>query len=172
MSKILIAYSTVDGQTRKISHQLASEIKGEVEVKKFEEIDTLDDYGKVIIGSSIRYGKFPKKLFRFVEKNKISLEEKQADFFGVNLIARNPEKCLVENNVYVRKFVEKTSWKPNEVVIFAGALNYTTYNLFDKKMIQLIMKITEGPTDASVDLEFTNWEDVSSYADKVNSEAK
>lgn len=167
MSKILIAYSTVDGQTKKISEQLASDIKGEVEIKKFEEIDTLDEYDKVIIGSSIRYGKFSKKLFRFVEKNQHVLEEKKADFFGVNLIARNPEKCLVENNVYVRKFLEKTPWQPNEVKIFAGALNYTTYNLFDKKMIQLIMKITDGPTDASVDLEFTNWEDVSHYAQKI-----
>ncbi|HCM88466.1 MULTISPECIES: menaquinone-dependent protoporphyrinogen IX dehydrogenase [Vagococcus] len=168
MSKILIAYSTVDGQTKKIAETLSENIKGEVVVKRFEEIKDITEFDKIIIGSSIRYGKFPKKLYRFVEKNQKELEERQADFFGVNLIARNPEKCVVENNVYVRKFLDKISWKPNKVQIYAGALNYTTYKLFDKKMIQLIMKMTDGPTNPSVDLEFTDWEKVCEYAEVVN----
>lgn len=165
--KTLIAYSTVDGQTRKIAERLAEKITGEVTIKKFEEVTTLDEYDKVIVGSSIRYGKFPKRLYHFVEKNKVILNEKQGEFFGVNLIARNPEKRTVENNVYVRKFLEKVNWQPREVVIFAGALNYTTYNFFDKKMIQLIMKITKGPTDATKDIEFTDWEQVDKYGEGI-----
>lgn len=165
--KILIAYSTVDGQTKKIAERLADKMTGEVIIKKFEDVTTLTEYDKIIIGSSIRYGKFPKRLYHFVQKNTAVLTEKHADFFGVNLIARNPEKRTVENNVYVRKFLEKVSWQPREVIIFAGALNYTTYNFFDKKMIQLIMKITKGPTDASKDLEFTDWHQVDAYAKSI-----
>lgn len=157
----------MDGQTRKIAERLAEKINGEVIIKKFEEVTTLIEYDKVIIGSSIRYGKFPKRLYHFVEKNKVILNEKQAEFFGVNLIARNPEKRTVENNVYVRKFLEKANWRPREVVIFAGALNYTTYNFFDKKMIQLIMKITKGPTDATKDIEYTDWDQVDKYGEGI-----
>ncbi len=168
MSKILIAYSTVDGQTKKIAETLAQELNGEVTIKLFEEINNLAEFDKIIIGSSIRYGKFPKKLYRFVQENQAILTEKEADFFGINLIARNPEKCCVENNVYIRKFLDKISWQPHDVKIFAGALNYTTYKLFDKKMIQLIMKITDGPTDPTIDSEFTDWEQVSIYAEQFN----
>lgn len=168
MSKILIAYSTVDGQTKKIADTLAKELNGEVTVKLFEEVQSLAEFDQIIVGSSIRYGKFPKKLYRFIANNQAELEQKQADFYGVNLIARNPEKCVVENNVYVKKFLDKITWKPNSVQIFAGALNYTQYNLFDKKMIQLIMKITKGPTDSTVDLEFTDWEQVTKFAEGIN----
>lgn len=170
MSNSLIAYSTVDGQTQKIAEKLSKEITGKVSVKRFEEVTSIKEYDKVIIGSSIRYGKFPKKLYQFVEENQELLEEKNADFFGVNLIARTPEKCQIENNVYVRKFLENITWKPKNVYIFAGALKYTTYRLFDKKMIQLIMKITNGPTDSKVDLEFTDWQQVSKFAKRVNQE--
>ncbi|MFC6347722.1 menaquinone-dependent protoporphyrinogen IX dehydrogenase [Vagococcus carniphilus] len=170
MPNILFAYSTVDGQTQKIAERLSREVTGKVSVKRFEEVTSIKDFDKVIVGSSIRYGKFPKKLYRFVEENQELLEERHADFYGVNLIARTPEKCQVENNVYVRKFLEKTTWKPKDVCIFAGALKYTTYRLFDKKMIQLIMKITKGPTDSRVDLEFTDWQQVTQFAERINQE--
>lgn len=170
MSKVLIAYSTVDGQTLKISQRISEEIKEEVVIKSFEEIKSLIEYDKIIVASSIRYGKFPKSLYKFVESNQQQLEEKQADFFGVNLIARTPEKCLIENNVYVRKFLESISWEPHHVEIFAGALKYTKYRAFDKLMIRLIMKKTGGPTDTKVDTEFTNWNQVSYYASRVQNE--
>lgn len=170
MSKILIAYSTVDGQTLKISQRISEEIDEEVVIKKFDDIKSINEYDKVIVASSIRYGKFPKSLFQFVEANQKLLEEKQADFFGVNLIARTPEKCLIENNVYVRKFLENITWEPHHVEIFAGALKYTKYKAFDKFMIRLIMKKTGGPTDTKIDTEFTNWNQVSGYAKRVQKE--
>lgn len=170
MSKVLIAYSTVDGQTLKISQTIAKELNEEVVIKKFEDVESLKEYDKIIVASSIRYGKFPKNLYKFIEKNESILVEKRADFLGVNLIARTPEKCLVENNVYVRKFLEKVSWKPNRVNIFAGALKYTQYRKFDKFMIRLIMKKTGGPIDTQVDTEFTNWEQVVNYAQSVKEE--
>ncbi|MGY3765985.1 menaquinone-dependent protoporphyrinogen IX dehydrogenase [Vagococcus vulneris] len=171
MSKILIAYSTVDGQTKKIAETLSKQLNGDVSLKLFNEVVSLEEYDFIIVGSSIRYGRFPQKLYHFVQKNQKILIEKNADFFGVNLIARTPEKCFVDNNVYVRKFLEKIEWQPNNIKIFAGALNYTTYNFFDRKMIQLIMKITKGPTDTRYDIEFTDWEQVENYATQVNQRA-
>ena len=69
MSKVLIAYSTIDGQTLKISQKIADELPMEVDVKSFSEIRDLAVYDKIIVGSSIRYGKFPKNLYRFVKQN-------------------------------------------------------------------------------------------------------
>jgi len=37
-------------------------------------------------------------------------------------------------------------------------------------MIRLIMKKTGGPTDIKVDTEFTNWNQVSHYASRVQNE--
>ncbi|MGX7058434.1 menaquinone-dependent protoporphyrinogen IX dehydrogenase [Vagococcus humatus] len=170
MTTYLILYTTVDGQTKKIAQFLAEKLAGKVTCQPLEEDIELQSFDKIIIGSSIRYGHFPKKLYRFVKKHQSILEEKQADFFGVNLIARSPEKQKVENNVYVRKFLEKVTWQPKNVYIFAGALLYTKYRFFDRKMIQFIMKLTEGPTDPQVDSEFTDWKQVTSYANQLNHE--
>ncbi|SJZ62816.1 menaquinone-dependent protoporphyrinogen oxidase [Pilibacter termitis] len=175
---IFLYYSTVDGQTKRIAEKIESVLKenGErVTIKEIEEKTVTDDYtfsgnDKVILLASIRYGFFPKKVYRFVEKARLANVSCESYFIGVNLIARNVEKQSVENNVYVRKFLEKITWQPTKVKIFAGALNYTKYNFFDKKMIQLIMKITNGPTDASVDTDFTDWASVKEFAESLIAE--
>ena len=54
--------------------------------------------------------------------------------------------------------------KPKNIDVFAGVVNYPTYNFFDKFMIRLIMWITSGPTDTKARFEFTDWERVKRFA--------
>lgn len=169
---VLIVYVTVDGQAKKVAEKLNKVLKqNECEVKVLDmrvvNKEQLEMAEKIVVIASIRYGKFPKILFQFVAQNENYLREKAGDFVGINLIARNPEKAVPQNNVYVRKFLEKIDWEPHHVEIFAGALLYSKYHFFDKKMIQLIMHMTKGPTDPSHDIEFTDWEKVEQFGLKL-----
>jgi menaquinone-dependent protoporphyrinogen IX oxidase len=50
----------------------------------------------------------------------------------------------------------------------AGALEYPRYNLFDRRIIQFITRITGGPTDPADPTEFTeftDWDLVAAVAD-------
>ena len=53
---------------------------------------------------------------------------------------------------------------PNIVKVFAGKLDYKKYSFFDRKMIQLIMWMTKGPTNTDAEIEYTNWEKVNEFA--------
>ena len=166
--KTLILYSSHDGQTKKISEFLAALLDGEVVVDALRADYDLQNFDRVVIGASIRYGHFNKMLDRFVIRNSLHLEQKRAVFFGVNLTARKEGKDNPETNVYVRKFLQRIKWQPKLAAVFAGALFYPRYKWFDQVMIQFIMRITGGETDTTKEIEYTDWEKVKWFAQRIN----
>ena len=56
--KTLILYSSHDGQTKKIAVYIAEIIKENVDVKSISDKVNLQDYDRIIIGTSIRYGQW------------------------------------------------------------------------------------------------------------------
>lgn len=167
MSKILIIYSSVNGQTEKISRALQSHLTGcEIDLCALKQVNTLDihTYDQVVLGASVRYGNYSPLLFEFIEKHQDFLTASGSGFFSVNLTARKPEKSSPETNRYIEKFLEKTTWRPKHLAVFAGALKYSEYNWWQTLLIQMIMKITGGSTDTQSDLEFTCWDSVAAFA--------
>lgn len=171
--KILILYASVDGQTLKITNHLSDLLRrNEEEVFIFEISDFSEDlsqYDKVIIGSSIRYGLHHKNIIEFINKNIAKLESSKTAFFSVNLVARKPEKNQADTNPYVIKFFKSIQWRPNLIDVFAGKLDYKKYPFFDRIMIQLIMWMTKGPTDSKTKIEYTDWNRVQAFSEKIRS---
>ena len=171
MKNILIVYSSIDGHTKKISSKIAEYLSesNNVDLASLVEAKTLSlkNYHQIIIGASIRYGNYRKDLFEFIEKNLDDLNEKENAFFSVNVVARKSEKNTAESNPYVNKFLKTTKWKPKNLDVFAGVVDYPVYNFFDKFMIKLIMWITSGPTDTKARFEFTDWERVKGFAEDL-----
>ncbi|PVX31687.1 protoporphyrinogen oxidase [Pasteurella langaaensis DSM 22999] len=166
--KTLILYSSHDGQTKKIAHFLAEQI-GNSDVADLAQsaVKNLEEFDRIVIGASIRYGHFNKQLYQFIEKQTALLNSKNTAFFGVNLTARKEGKNTPETNVYVRKFLQRISWQPKLAAVFAGALLYPQYHWFDRMMIQFIMKLTNGETDSSKEIEYTDWDKVKEFAESI-----
>ena len=78
--KTLILYSSHDGQTKKIAAYIAEIIKENVDVKSISDKVNLQDYDRIIIGASIRYGHFNKKLYKILEKHTALLNQKITAF--------------------------------------------------------------------------------------------
>ena len=169
MKNILVIYSSIDGHTKKISAKIAEYLseKENVDLVSLSEVTTLSlkNYQQIIIGASIRYGNYRKDLFEFIDKNLEDLNEKENAFFSVNVVARKNEKNSAESNPYVNKFLKTTKWKPKNIDVFAGVVDYPAYNFFDKFMIRLIMRMTSGPTDTKARFEFTDWDRVKRFAE-------
>ncbi|MBE8167399.1 MAG: menaquinone-dependent protoporphyrinogen IX dehydrogenase [Shewanella sp.] len=171
MQKILMVYSTVDGQTKEICEQMQMHIGTSADVdiyslKYAAELD-LNNYQKIVVGASIRYGKFRPELFSFIEKNKKQLIEKKSSFFSVNVVARKPHKNTPQTNPYMKKFLEKSPWQPDSMAVFAGKIDYPKYGWFDRTMIRFIMWMTKGPTDINGCYEFTDWDKVEQFAQEL-----
>lgn len=169
---MLLIYSTTDGHTKKICDRLVSKITSmgsRVQLKSIDECDHLDLtlFDKIVIGASIRYGKHSDKILSFINTHERILNSKSNAFFSVNVVARKPEKNRPETNPYFKKFIKTISWHPKEVAVFAGKIDYARYSFFDRKMIQLIMWMTKGPTDPKTVIEYTNWQDVENFAQNI-----
>ena len=171
-AKIGMVYSTVDGQTLKICNKLREILQQNNQQVDLISIDNFKDditkYDKLIIGASIRYGVHNDKVIEFINTNKKALDSIKTAFFSVNLVARKPEKNTPETNPYVVKFFKTIDWKPTIVEVFAGKLDYKKYSFFDRKMIQLIMWMTKGPTNTDAEIEYTNWEKVAKFGLTLN----
>lgn len=172
MTKILITYSTTDGQTQKICvylQQILESTFQHITVVSVDHLTSLNltNYDKVIIGASIRYGKHSKAIYDFIQTNHEILKEKKSAFFSVNVVARKPNKNTVETNPYINKFLKQISWQPNETAVFAGKIDYKKYNFIDRTMIRFIMWMTKGPTDPQTSIEFTDWNQVESFAKTI-----
>ena len=169
MHQNLIIYSSTDGQTIKICKRIMS-IIGDCKIVSINEAknENLSKYGKVIVGASIRYGKHKPELYDYISENCDHLIDTNASFFSVNVVARKPEKNTPLTNPYVQKFLSISKWHPSLIGVFAGKIDYPRYGVLDKFMIRLIMWITKGPTDTKNVYEFTNWDDVDSFAKKIS----
>lgn len=166
-----LIYASVDGQTAKISEEIRSDFfkaGRDIELYSIEEFDKdVEDFDTLIIGSSIRYGLHNEAIIDFIENNTEKLEAIKSIFFSVNLVARKPEKNEATTNPYVVKFFKKIKWKPFKVAVFAGMLDYKKYGFWDRKMIQLIMWITKGPTNSNAKIEYTDWEKVHEFSEEL-----
>jgi menaquinone-dependent protoporphyrinogen oxidase len=169
MAKILILFSTTDGHTLKICKQLQQVVESNshhvtvAPVEDYRQVD-LASFDKIVLGASIRYGKHNKLIFDFVNDNQKVLESKANAFFTVNIVARKPEKNQPHTNPYMRKFLKQVAWRPRQLEVFAGKLNYPKYGTLDRMMIRFIMLITKGPTDPTTVVEFTDWKKVDAFA--------
>ena len=173
MSRILIAYSTVDGHTLKISKRLKQAFEQSGHTASLAAIDDEPNcdpaaFEQIVVGASIRYGKYRPALFRFIEANRDALENRPSAFFSVNLVARKKNKATPETNPYVRKtFSRGTTWVPDEMAVFAGKVDYVRYGFVDRQVIRFIMLLTRGPTDPTACVEYTDWRAVDSFAHRL-----
>ncbi len=171
MIETLIIYSTTDGQTKKICSKIAEENSNKnVKLCPISDVanEDLNNYDKIVIGASIRYGKHDQKVLYFVKRNINVLNKVKTAFFSVNVVARKKEKNTPSTNPYVIKFRKQTNWDPTKVGVFAGKVDYPSYRFFDKYIIRFIMWLTKGPTDVSKSYEFTNWDEVKKFGKIIN----
>ncbi|MCX7173474.1 MAG: menaquinone-dependent protoporphyrinogen IX dehydrogenase [Proteobacteria bacterium] len=172
MANILIIYSTTDGHTLKICQRLQQVIEQQSHrvtlcaIKDWREID-LTTFDKIVVGASIRYGKHSPLVLDFVRRNEQLLDSKSNAFFSVNVVARKPEKNQPDTNPYLLKFLRKISWKPKQLAVFAGKIDFPKYSFFDRLMIRFIMWMTKGPTHPDAVVEFTDWQQVEAFGKRI-----
>ena len=169
MTHIFIVYSTTDGHTRKICERLRDLIEAQGEQVSLVSIGDagavdLSAFDKIVVGASIRYGKHNPLVRDFVNANARVLDSKPNAFFSVNIVARKADKNRPETNPYLQKFLRQIQWRPKQLEVFAGKLDYPRYGFFDRLMIRFIMLITKGPTDPNAVVEFTDWQRVDAFA--------
>ena len=174
MTDVALFYASHDGQTRRIADYLA--VRMEVEGADVFSLDlgkagfdryNVPDPEVVVLIAPVRYGSHLKPVDRFVRENRAFLMQKRLILVSVNLTARKPGKDSPENNPYLLKWVKGHRLNPERVAVFAGRLDYGLYSWWEKQVIRLIMKMTGGPTNLNVCVDYTQWEKVKELASLI-----
>jgi len=173
MARILLAYSTVDGHTRKICERLRAGLEAQGDTVALASLgdgrgDDVESFDKVVVGASIRYGKHRQELYDFIRLNRRALDDRRCAFFSVSAVARKPEKQAPDANPYMKAFMRKTTWRPVLLAAFAGKIDYQRYTYVDRQVIRFIMWLTHGPTDPRACVEFTDWASVDAFGRRVS----
>ena len=170
MKSVLVIYMSRQGHTARVARRLCESIVEaggqatmmDVREATHEGVDW-DRHDVVALGAPVLYGTYDKSFLAFVAAHKADLDRKPNSFFNVSVVARTPEKATPAGNRYMQKFLEISPWKPRDLKVIAGRVDYPSWPWHERVMIQLIMKMTHGPTDPATVIDYTDWNDVRAY---------
>jgi menaquinone-dependent protoporphyrinogen oxidase len=160
--RILIAYGTSEGQTRKIANKVAArmhELGHDAhlfDTASLEETD-VGSYDKVIVAGSVHQQRHQQSVEVFVMASSAELQGRPTLLLSVSLSAAFPDG-ISEAQSYVDEFLVSTGWKPTESLLVAGALRYDEYDYFKAQIIEHVVLKCREVAAAKGDYEFTDWD--------------
>lgn len=171
MGTILVAYGSKEGQTEKIAGRIAVALAAHGHDVRTESVDdaaaaeALAAADAVLVGSSIHLGAHSKSVYGFVREHRDDIEARPNGFFQVSLSsALDDADARAEVATYIDEFIEESGWHPERMAAFGGALRYSEYGFLTRMMMKRIATDATGDTDTSRDYEYTDWDEVESFA--------
>ena len=138
--KILVAYSTRSGVTKKCANMLADRLEEFADVVVCN-LDGYDpgtmDYDAIIVGSSIRLVKIQKKARRYIAKNRVYLRAKPFGFFICNAYPDDSEIYIHKN---LNSDLEKLAMATGS---FGGELNPENLHGSERVAVKMLIKNVE-----------------------------
>jgi menaquinone-dependent protoporphyrinogen oxidase len=171
MSRILVLYGTTDGHTSKIARTI-----GETLRTRGAEVDVLEagsadpdpaDYAGIVIAASVHAGGYQRPVRSWIRAHLVILGTRPTAFVSVCLGVLQPDpKVQQQVAAVMNRFLSTVDWRPTVTKIVAGALPYTRYNWFKRRLMKRIVAKAGGDTDTSRDYEYTDWVDLRAFAEQ------
>ncbi len=171
MARILVAFDTIEGQTRKIAEYIAARVvdRGHevraLDINALSQVTVPEGFDGAIIGASIHLGAHSKRFVDFVDNRQLWLDGLPVAFFSVSLSASGTDKEREEANDYVNHLLDETGWKPQSTATIGGGLMYRKYGFLKRFMMKKISRKMGRDTDTSRNHEYTEWTAVDRFAD-------
>jgi len=171
---IAVYYATHDGQARRIAEHICGRLSEGRALAPPQNLalaqpapQDLAGAALIVMVAAVRYGKHLPEADQFLAAYRSLASPPPLALASVNLTARKPEKTTATGNVYLRKTIARHRLAPALAVAFAGRLDYRLYSWRDRQIIRFIMLLTGGPTDPNTRIEYTSWDAVDAFADRV-----
>lgn len=170
--KILIAYATREGHTRKIARHLADRLVDagqSVELLTIGDADglDLDRFHAVVLAAPIHMGYYPSDLTDFLSENAGRLNAKPSFFLSMSLAAagHDAEDWRSLDNI-LDDLLRATEWRPRKAKHVAGAYRPSQYDLVRRLVMRQIVGRKDPDADLSKDKEYTDWADLDANVDE------
>ena len=165
--RVLIAYGTTEGQTRKIAEAISEQVSGlGHEVELFDTSGLKGDlrpesFDKIIVAASVHNHRHQESVELFAMSNLKTLQAKPTLFISVSIAAAF-EVGLPEAQGYVDSFVKDIGWQPRQTLLVAGAVRHGEYGYAKELLVEHIVLRGRDLDDPKKDQEFTDWEALAS----------
>lgn len=161
--KVLIAYCTTEGQTRKVVEAMANQIRQMGKQAVLDNVCDLQgdvrprDFDKVIVAGSVHDGRHQEDLNLFVFANRDVLKGKPSLFVSVSMAAAF-EDTMADAEGYVKEFCESAEWQPTGHLLVAGALQHGKYGYYEEMLVRHKVLSKHAIEHPESDQEFTDWD--------------
>jgi menaquinone-dependent protoporphyrinogen oxidase len=167
MLKLLLAYASTEGQTRKIAGRMAVAARAAGHVVTEVECGAVPrgldpaTFDGIIVGASVHQGKHQPSAVEFARRFRAALRDVPSAFFSVSLeAALVGEEHQDMAHRYIREFLAETGWDPDLTRPVAGALRNSEYDFLKRLAMKFISRREGLEAPGSGDYEFTDWEGV------------
>jgi menaquinone-dependent protoporphyrinogen oxidase len=173
MPSILVLYASTHGQTRKIAERIGADLEdsgAEVTLSETSgaELLALDTYDVVVVGASVHAGHHQHDVVDWAKHHAIIINQAPSALFSVSLSAvEDTDEARATTQRYIDDLLDDTGWNPNLKTSFAGALLYREYDFLTRMMMRLVMARGHHPTDTTHDTDYTDWDAVDAFAQRV-----
>jgi len=164
--KVLIAYATTEGHTRKIAETVTDQVsslghsaKLHDAMRKRETVHA-GDHDAFIVAGSVHQERHQREIEAFVASCLKELSEKPSMFISVSLAAAFPEKAA-DAAKYISRFQSETGWKPDVSLTVAGAVKSEEYDYFQQQILEHVVLKDDLTHRAGQNQDFTNWQALS-----------
>jgi menaquinone-dependent protoporphyrinogen oxidase len=170
MSRILIAYASSYGQTRKIADAIAADLRNSGHVVELADAlasppPPVQDYDAVVLGSSVQFGHHAKPIRAYITENRAELGQVPSYFFSVSMSAAGSH--APDPDGYLEKLFAATQWHPRQAIAIAGGLPYRKYGFVLRQIMKLISRRGGQATDTRRDHEYTDWAQVGRFSTSI-----
>ena len=160
--RILVAYATRAGSTAEVADAIGKNLaqKGAmVDVQHLKNVQTLNGYQAVVLGSAIRRGAILPELTAFVKTYKDELGKIPTAYFIVCMIAReDTEKNRKTADSYIDPL--RAEVVPVDAGIFAGKLDYSKLSFIETIIIKYIIGTPED--------DLRDWQKINDWAENLS----
>lgn len=156
---VLVTAASKHGATEEIAERIGATLVDRgfnVEVKNLRDVDEIDRYEAVVLGSAIYYGKWMKEATRFVDTYAGELAERPTWLFGSGPIVGNPPLTDDPNAIRpasVKKLFSSTHAREHK--LFGGKIDRRRLSPAEKVPVRMV-RASEG--------DWRDWDAVDQWA--------
>ncbi|MDW7674700.1 MAG: flavodoxin domain-containing protein [Bacillota bacterium] len=169
-SKVLVAYASQYGTTGEVAREIANTFVNqgvEADVKLIENVTDLSQYNNVIVGSSVRIGKWLPEATEFVENNKKQLSKLNVAYFLTSLTLGTSQKQ--EEKDEIAKILDDIQQQIPEVKplakgLFAGVLDFSKLSPAMKMGLKIMGKVADKEMTEG---DYRDWKAIGTWAREV-----
>jgi menaquinone-dependent protoporphyrinogen oxidase len=155
VSRVLVAYASKHGATAEIAHVVAEELReagSAVDCRRADEVDGLEGYDAVVIGSAVYMKRWRPEARRLLKRNRKALRQRPFWIFSSGPCGDKPDPAWSEPPGIVKR-AEQLGVR--EHVVFGGRLPLEPSNLVESAMVR------SSPPDAR---DLRDWDAIRAWA--------